>query len=272
MENTLDYLASYIPSDLDIISMVKFIAMIAAGALILGFIGRMALGKRSELNHAVSSAMGILFIYIVTIVVYTFNPADLTKFLSPLPFAAFYGESLVITAVMNQSLPAICSEVLSLVILAFLVNLLDTFIPKGKKILSWYLWRFVSVVLAMALHYAVTWVFNAFLPDVLVTYAPMILLGILIAMLLLGVAKALLGLVLTVANPIIGAIYTFFFASLIGKQLSKAVLTTILLCAVFYALEFFGFGVISIAVGTLGNYIPLMAALLILWYLVGHVL
>lgn len=272
MENTIDYLASYIPTDLDIISMVKFIAMIAVVTLILGFIGRVVLGKRSGLNHAVSSAMGILFIYIVTIVIYTFNPANLIQYLSPLPFVSFYEDTLVITAVLDRSLPAICNEVLSMVILAFLVNLLDTFIPKGKKIIGWYLWRFVTVLLAMVLHYVVTWAFNTFLPDVLVTYAPMILLGILLVMLLLGVAKAVLGVALTIANPIIGAIYTFFFANVIGKQLGKAVLTTVLLCAIFYALEYFGYGAISIAVGTLGNYVPLLAVLMILWYLVGHVL
>lgn len=272
MENTIANLTSYIPADVDILSMLKFIIIFAVGSVILGLLGRVILGKRSSLNHAVSSAMGILFIYAVTIVIYTFNPGDLAQHLSPLPFVTFSGETLYLLSFRALDVPAICAQILSMVILAFLVNLLDTFIPKGKKILDWYLWRFVTVILAIVLHIAVSWLFNTYLPDVLVTYAPMILLGILALMLILGVLKALLGLVLTVANPIIGAIYTFFFANVIGKQLSKAVLTTVLLCVLAYAMEYFGYIAITITAATWGTYVPLIAALLVLWYLIGHVL
>ena len=252
--------------------MLKFIGIFAAGVLILGCIGRVVMGKRSSLNHAVSSAMGILFIYVLTIVIYTFDPADLSKFLSPLPFVAFQGENLYIYGFVGMTFPDICSQVLSMVILAFLVNLLDNFIPKGQRIISWYLYRFLTVVLAIALHFVISWAFNAFLPGVLVTYAPAILLGILGAMLILGVLNVILGLVLTVVNPILGAIYTFFFSNIIGKQLTKAVFSTILLCAVVALLEHFGYTVICIAGSALGAYIPLIAVLLVLWYLVGHVL
>lgn len=269
MENILASIP--LPADLDILSMVKFIGIFAFASLFLGLLGRVVLGKRSDLNHAVSSVMAIVFIYIVTIIVYTFDPADLTRFLSPLPFAHFQ-EDVLSVGLIGGSFPAICKELLSMVILAFLVNLLDTLIPKGKKVISWYLWRLVSVLLAMALHYAVTWAFNTFLPDLLTTYAPMILLAVLLLLLFLGVLKVLLGLVLAAVNPIIAALYTFFFASAIGKQLSKAVLTTILLCAMVYALEYFGYAAIAISASTLGNYIPLLAALLVLWYLIGHVL
>ena len=271
MENTIANLTAYLPANLDLISVLKFIGILAAASLFLGLFGRVALGKRSSLNHAVSSVMGILFIYIVTIVVYTFNPGDLMRHLTPLPFADFYDDSFVI-GFSGASFPAACSEILSMVILAFLVNLLDTFIPKGKKIFGWYLWRFLTVLLSMALHYGVTWAFNTYLPDVLVTYAPMILLGTLILMLLLGVLKVILGIVLATINPLIAALYTFFFASLIGKQLSKAVLSTVLLCAIIFGLEYFGFAAICISTAALGSYIPLLVVLLILWYLIGHVL
>lgn len=269
MENILASIP--LPADLDILSMVKFIGIFAFASLFLGLLGRVALGKRSDLNHAVSSVMAIVFIYIVTIIVYTFNPADLARFLSPLPFAHFR-EDVLAVGLMGGSFSAICKEVLSMVILAFLVNLLDTLIPKGKKVVGWYLWRLVSVLLAMALHYVVTWAFNTFLPDLLVTYAPMILLAVLLLLLFLGVLKVLVGLVLAAVNPILAALYTFFFASAIGKQLSKAVLTTILLCAMVYALDYFGYAAIAISASTLGNYVPLLAALLVLWYLIGHVL
>lgn len=271
----MEYVNTYLtnlPADMDLMTTLKFIGIFALGVLAVGLLGRIILGKRSSLNHSISSAMGILCIYAVTIVVYTFNPYDLSQYLAPLPFVAFSGDTLSIFAYVSMDLPSICYEILSMLILAFLVNLLDTWIPKGKKIIGWYGFRFLTVILSMLLHYAATWAINTFLPGALVTYAPMILLGVLGVMLVLGVLNIVLSLVLTVVNPIIGAVYTFFFSNVIGKQITKAVVTTIILCAVVFVLNYFGYAVISISASALSSYIPLIASLLILWYTVGHVL
>lgn len=263
---------TYLPAEPDLISTLKFIGIFAACALAVGLLARIIFGKRSSLNHSISSAMGILCIYAVSIVVYTFNPYGLRQYLSPLPFVSFNGNSLSVFLFSGMQLTVICHEVLSMIILAFLVNLLDTWIPKGSKILGWYGYRFLTVALSMALHYGVTWAFNTFLPGALVTYAPMILLGLLVAMLLLGFLNIILGLVLTVVNPIIGALYTFFFSNIIGKQITKAVITTLILCAVVYVLNYLGYAVIGISAAALISYLPLIGALLVLWYLFGHVL
>ena len=272
MENALSILSGYLPARLDLMSMLKFTVMFTAGALLIGLIGRFVSGKRSTLNHAVSSAIGILVIYALTIAVLTFRPWELEKFLSPLPFVGFSDQYMTVFPLGGTEISEICRQILSLVIIAFLMNLLDSVMPKGKGILRWYLNRFASVALAMGLHYAVNWLFNAYLPGVLVTYAPMILLGVLGFMLLLGLLKVLLGLVLTVVNPILGGIYTFFFANKIGKMLTKAVLTTIILCVVVYLVEFFGFTVIAIDTNSLISYVPFTAVLLVLWYVIGHIL
>lgn len=272
MENTIATLASYLPAQVDFASMLKFIVIFAFLSVFVGLLGRVIFGVRSDLNHAMSSVMGILFIYALAIVIYTFNPKNLAQYLAPLPFVGFEGEKLYIFSFLNSDLPSICSQILSMIILAFLVNLLDTFIPKGKKVLVWYLLRLLTVVLAIVLHAVASWAIDTYIPGVLVTYAPIILVGILLALLLLGVAKVILGLVLTVVNPIIGALYSFFFANLIGKQITKAVVTTIVLCVLVYLLEHFGYAVISIAVAALVAYIPLILVLLALWYLIGHVL
>jgi len=275
MENALSYLSDltdYLPAELDFIEAIKFTFIFACISLLMGFIGRFIFGKRSSLNHAVSAAMGILFIYVVTVIIYTFNPVDLSRFLSPLPFVSFSGEYMILFPFAKAEVSAICCQIVSMIMLAFLVNLLDTFIPKGKKIISWYLYRFLTVLLSMAAHFLVTWLATAFLPDVLVRYATIILLGILLTLILLGLLKGVLGLVLTALNPIVGALYTFFFSHLIGKQLTKAVFSTVLLCVVFFLLDKLGYTVICIASGALVAYIPLIIVLLVLWYLLGHVL
>ena len=91
-------------------------------------------------------------------------------------------------------------------------------------------------------------------------------------MLLTGALKLMVGVAIASVNPIIGALYTFFFATLVGKQLSKAVLTTLILAALVFALNKLGVTVISIAGAALMAYIPLLLLLLAVWYLVRKVL
>lgn len=272
LSQVIAHAASYVPTEINIANMAKFLLFFGSAALILGLMGRIFLGKRSSLNHSLSSVMGILFIYAVTIVVYTFKPWNLEELLSPLPFVTFSGDYLIVLPVQNAKIPVLCSEILSLVILAFLVNLLDSFIPQGKSVLGWYELRFLTVVIAMLLHLAANWAIRTYLPDVLVTYAPTMLLILLIGMLMLGLVNLILGVVLAVVNPILGGIYTFFFSNAIGKQLTKAVFTTAIVCVVFFLLGHFGYTLICIDSSALTAYLPFGAVLLVLWYLIGHVL
>lgn len=179
---------------------------------------------------------------------------------------------MMVLPFLGSAIPALCHEILSLIILAFLVNLLDTIIPKGKSILGWYLLRFITIVLAFGLHILADWAFDTYLPNVLVTYAPIILLGVLAAMLLIGLANLVLGAVLAIVDPIMGAIYTFFFSTIVGKQLTKAVITTLILCAVFFLMNYFGYTIILLNHSALLSYIPFGIVMLILWYLIGHLL
>jgi len=272
LRQVIRHARNYIPHQIDLESAALFMLYFAAASLVMGIIGRVVLGKRSSLNHSLSSAMGIFFVYAATIVAYTFKPWNLDMFLSPLPFVTFSGEYLIVFPIMDTQFPALCTQVLSLIILAFLVNLLDTFIPQGESLISWYLLRFVMVVLAIGLHFWVTWAFRTYLPEVLVTYAPTILLLLLAVMLLSGIFSLVVGLVIAVSNPFLGAMYTFFFSSLVGKQLSKAVFSSAILMGVFWLLEYVGYVIISISAAALLAYIPLGIILLILWYLIGHLL
>ena len=264
--------ASYIPAELDFITIAQFLLYFAAGSLILGVLGRVVLGKRSSLNHSLSAVMAILFVYAVTVVVYTFRPWNLDALLSPLPFVKFSGEYLIVLPITDTQFPALCTEILSLVILAFLVNLLDTFIPQGENLLAWLLLRLVTIGSSMVLHYGVSWAFRTYLPEFLVTYAPMVLLGLLIFMLLSGVINLILSLLIIMTNPFMGAMYTFFFSNIIGKQVTKAIFSSLILCAVVYLLEFFGYTILCVTSAALLAYIPLALVMLLLWYLIGRVL
>ena len=264
--------ASAIPKDFDIGSSFKFILIFAAALLGVGLLARVLFGNRSDLNHSMSSAAGILTVYVITVIVYAFQPAGLEKLLTPLPFVTFVKEYLFVLPFHGTSFETLCGQILALLILAFLVNLMDSVLPEGESPITWFLSRFLSVVLAMGLHLAANWAINKYLPTLLVYHAPAVLLVVLLCCMLLGLFKLVLGIFLTVVNPVLGALYTFFFSSHIGKQLTKSVLSTAILCGVFYAMDHFSFLIVHISPSALPAYLPLLPGFFIIWYLLGHAL
>ena len=264
--------ASYLPTEIDFITVAQFLLYFAAGSLVLGIISRVVLGKRSSLNHSLSSVMAVLFIYTITVVIYTFKPWSLDLLLSPLPFVTLSDHYLIIHPITNLHFTTLCTQLLSLLILTFLINLVDTLIPQGEGIFGWLLLRLITVLACFGLHLVVSWAFRTYLPEVLVTYAPMVLLAVLIVLLLSGVVSLVLGLVIAITSPFLGAMYSFFFSNIVGKQISKAIFTCGIVCGILYLMEHFGMVVVLITPAALLTYIPLALVLLILWFLIGRLL
>lgn len=248
-------------------SFLTTVLILIAGTFLISLLGRFAFGKRSALNSAVSSVIGILFIYAVTVVLKS-SGAQLDQLIAPLPFVQISGNDMRIFSFFGADYLVICAELLSAVILSFLVNLADGWLPKGKSIFGWLFFRSLTVVIAYLLHLIVVGLFTTYLPNGIVTYAPVILLGLLVILLLTGALKLLVGALLATVNPIISGLYTFFFATVIGKQVSKAMLTTALLSALVLALNYAGISTISIALAALTAYIPFVIVLVVLWYVV----
>jgi len=262
-------LTSLIPVEITFLSMAKFIGVLIVSAFVISLIFRVFFGKGSALNRAVSASMGILCIYVMTVVIYTFNPAGLERYLVPLPFVKFSGDYLYVMDFSAADFSVICAEILSMVILALLYNISDGILPDGKSTVSWFVFRFFTVTFAIVIHYLMTVLTESFLPDLIVEYAPTILLVCLVASLLAGILGAVLGLVLTVVNPVLGLLYAFFFSNKLGKQISKAMVTTAVICALVAALGYFGFSIICISPAALVSYLPLLAVLVLLWYLIA---
>ena len=261
-----------VPVDLDLLHIGKFLLLFAAGSLILSILGRFILGRRSSLNHSLSSVMAILFVYAVTIMVYTFKPWNLESLLSPLPFVTFFNDYMVVMPVVGIYPTVLARELLSLIILAFLVNLLDTFIPQGKSSLGWFCLRLVTIGLAMGLHLLVHWAFNTYAPTLIVEYAPLILVILLVSLLMMGFLNAVVGLMIAVTNPFVGAVYTFFFSNIVGKQITKAVFSAGILCVILFFMDQAGLSFIHISTAALTAYVPVALVSVVLWYLIGHVL
>ncbi len=267
MENIVNYFASM---NLNIETFLKAVGMLIAALLVLALVGRFVFGKKSALLCAVSSVIGILFIYVVTIILGGAGD-EFQKFIAPLPFVTIENGTMVLFN-FQADYTIVTTQILSMIILSFLMNLVDTWLPKGKKVIVWLLFRCIAVAAGLVLHLIVTGLLTTYLPEGLVTYAPVILLAILALMLLTGALKFLVGLVLTTVNPLIAALYTFFFANIVGKQITKAILTTAILGGLVWVLQQMGVVAISIASAALAAYIPLILLLLALWYLLGKLL
>jgi len=267
MESIVNYFAEL---NLDIGVFLKSIGMLIAALLVLALVGRFVFGKRSALILAVSSAIGILFVYVITILLGSAGE-ELQKFIAPLPFVTIENDTMYLFN-FQADYTVICTQVLSMIILSFLMNLADGWLPTGKRVLGWVFFRCLGVVIALILHLVVTRLLTNLLPEGLVTYAPVILLAILVLMLLTGALKFLVGLILTTVNPLIAALYTFFFANVVGKQITKAILTTGILAGLVWVLQEMGVVAISIAAVALAAYIPLIILLVVLWYIVGKLL
>ena len=268
MESVISYFSDL---GLDFISLTKSSAALLIGALLICGICRFIFRKKTMLGHAISSSIAIIFIFVVTVLIVTVF-TKLLWIVSPLPFVNISADSVAFYSFQSSDYLNISGEILSMIILAFCVNLLDNWIPKGKNIFGWFFLRLLTVLLGVVVHYGVTWLFHQFLPQSIQTYAPTALLVILIVLLLTGALKFIVGIFLTTINPVIAALYTFFFANIVGKQLTQAVLTTGILAGFIILLQKIGVSALSIASGALVAYIPFLFLLILVWFIVNKLL
>lgn len=268
MESIMHYLQSI---SLNFSSLIWGGAAIIIGFLLIALLSRFIFGKKSNLTYATSSAIGIT-IMCALIVGLKYLAPQLSAYLAPMPFVQISGETLHLFDLAAADYTAICSQLLSMIILSFLFNTADRWMPKPKNIFGWLFFRCLTVALALIAHLVVSALILRYLPEGLVIYAPVVLLAILVLMLLTGALKLLVGVVLSTVNPLIGALYTFFFATVVGKAITRAVFTTGILAALIMVLKYMGITAISIAVSVLVAYIPLLLLLLILWYVINRLL
>ncbi|MCD7860015.1 MAG: hypothetical protein LUH51_07650 [Firmicutes bacterium] len=266
MDSILAFLQNLLPADFDISSFSLTAASICLAALAIAGLGRLIFGKCCLLCRSVSALIGILFIYVLTVTIHTLS-LNLEFLLSPLPFVSISGQTLQILSIAGADYTAVCGEVLSMLVLAFLVNVLNGFLDRGKRVLSWLCFHVLAVVLGMAVHTAVSYLARTLLPADIPTYAPAILLGILVIAFILALLKLIFGVVFA---PLV-AVWGFFFDSTGGQYLSRAMLTTALFTGGIYALGCFGCTALNVGESALGAYVPFLAVLLGLWYLIGKI-
>lgn len=255
---------SLIPASIE--NIVVLFIVLSVFLLGMGFVLRLFFGNRCAVNRGISGFMSVFFIYTATTVVYSLRPWNLTDYLAPLPYAIFRTDILIICTTSFSDLPLLCAQLLSLIILCFIVHLSNYLLPNVRSFFLWLLMRILSLALAVALFLGANWGINTFFPSVLAQSAPVVLVAVLGATLLVSLFNPLLCILFTAANPVIGLLYTFFFSNTIGKNLTRAVISAAMVYALFYAVETFGFSVIDITPGALLCFSPFAAVLIGIWY------
>ena len=266
MESIVSYFSNL---GIDLYTFLRLTATLFIGTLLFSAIHRFIFQKQTLLGHAVSSSISIVFIYVVTVLIIQVI-TDLRYLVSSLPFVSITQNCITFFSFHCASFPSVSAQLLSMIVLSFLVNLIDSWLPLGKNLINWLSFRCLTVIFGFLMHYLVTWLFNRYCPDFVVLYAPMILLALLVTMLLTGALRIVVGLILTTVNPVIAALYTFFFASMIGKQITKAVLTTAIISGLIIMLEKSGITTLSLMTGALVAYVPFLLLLIPVWYIVSR--
>lgn len=212
--------------------MLPPVALVTVVILLIGGIYRLIFGKGSSLNRSVSASLSIMLTYLVSILIYLFLP-DLRDSLQPLPFVQIDSEHVFLIDWIHMSQDLFYPSVLKLAILAFIINLLEEFMPAGEKFLTWFLWRMVTVLTTLTAYVLMCGFVESYIPQLFHLWAKYLIWGVWTVILMTGLLKLTLGLILTVMNPIVGGLYALFFTHTLGKQLSKSILTTVIIMAVF---------------------------------------
>lgn len=255
----------------DWLTLAKAVLVFAVTVFALGTIFRMIFGKGSNLTCAVSASLTILLSYLAMILVYLFLP-QLRSSLPQLPFATVDEHRFVLWELSGLAGELLYPSLLRLALLALVVNVLEAVMPQGEGFLAWYLWRLLTVFAALVLYGLLCRLIEQAAPDVFGSWAKPLILCSWALILLSGVLNLLLSVALAVVNPIIGALYAFFFSNIVGRQFSKSILTTAILAGAVEALNQLGYTQFAFGSFTLAGYGVPCAILLLTLYLFGRYL
>jgi hypothetical protein len=98
---------------------------------------------------------------------------------------------------------------------------------------------------------------------------PICLLGIIGIAFVLGVLKMIIGGESFFVKNFLGAFHGFFFSNDMGKQLMRAMTTTIIMTTFVIVLNYLSFTTIAIAAVTFFTYFPIILIGLFLWYIIS---
>ena len=266
-------LPSLFPEGFDPFDMLPTLGFIIAIVFILALLIRVIADKASKYNHALASAMALLFMYIILMMLHSQSgPAFIEEALNVLPLVHIEDGKIMLFKFAQDNVLEIFREFLYAFILSLVLIGLDDLIPDAKNGWAWIVLQMFIAALSVFVYWGVIQGLESFIPGVLDSYAPLILGCILLFMILLGVLKVILGLLLVAVNPLLGAISAFFGTAPLGKVLGKAAMCALILCAVAIFMSASGYTGFPLVNMTFTVCILPLAVLILLWFLIGYIL
>lgn len=203
------------------------VALALIAVFILAGIARLVLKESANVIASAASCVQLVLVGLGAIALYVAFPA-FGQALSQLPFLSLhsFGCSLLSPAQLESH--TLFPALLRLFLLALLINLWEELLPKSKKIAPWLLLRVLSTAGSLCCYFLLCEVLQRYCPQILDKWAMSIVLSILGCVCLLGICKGLLTIAAVVVHPLLGLLFAFFFSHVIGRQLTRAVITSVL--------------------------------------------
>ena len=247
---------------------VLAVLVLGFGLFLAGTAVRMILGKGSDVSRAVAGGLTVILVYLTQATAVR-NLPELTASLGPLPFCSISHEGMSLLPLAGLPETGLFGGLVKLWFLCFLVDLLETFLPEGKKFLGWLLWRLIAVTLTLSVYGFLTALITAGYPELFGTMAKTVLAVCWGLVLLIGLVKALLEVIQSSANPVIKFVHRFFYQNPFGKLFPMSILTTVVLLLVLALLNSLEMTFVSFGFWT---YLPVVAILLAFLYLFSRFL
>ena len=269
-----NYILSLLPEGFDHFGMIKSLVYIIAIAFVIAMLIRLVHQKTSQYYHALSSAMALMFMYLVLLQVRRLLPDFIDPVLAKLPLINFNAEAETVGLYQFsiENFSRGCREFLYLFILSFCLIGLDDIIPDARNTSGWLILQFVITCVAIAIYCFLLKFLDQFVPAVLNSYAPLVLVCILLFMVLLGLLKLVLTLVLVAVNPLLGAVSAFFSSNKMGMALGKSVMCSFVLTTVCIFMRYMDFCLFRLEDLTMLVFALPLAVLGLLWVVFGHIL
>ena len=225
-------------------------------------------GKDGPLPDAVSSTLAILLIYTISVTGFIGGePFDsLQEYLPPLPFLTLDTHTVSVIQLESIGLDRLCSEIVYFMILAAMVNLADSMLPRGEHFIPWIFFRTITIAVPIILFGMIPTDIATDFSDFGAVNSPYILMAIVGVMMAVGCLKYFVGFAIATVNPILAALYTFFVAGVTGQLISKTLLTTLFIFLIIWGLHFTNLSVISPDPYGIYLYGALICLLTALWY------
>lgn len=237
--------------------------------LLIGAVLRVAGGfvPVKFLSDSVLSCFGILFIYVLAIVVLGIGETYDNLFFGGVPFFNELSDFSSLFTVYKTNPDYFFKEIIKVFTLSFTYSFFNR-LTKSKNFVVWYFLQCLFVCLSMFINSLIGILLDKYLPKIAVEWIPIIIFALLSIVLLLLIARLIFKTLAFFTNPVVGAFLSFFTDNFIGKNLISAFGVT-----VFFALLALIFknavGVTSLVAGLNSSFafVPTVLLLIALWYI-----